>query len=105
MATTEGILTLLPGGKKLVAVEVSSPTLVSGAVTLTLESVNKIDYVIGSVRVPVLTDTKVPAMVYEVGTAANQIDVELSMGTSTAWADATTEDVADSILSFLVVGA
>jgi hypothetical protein len=105
MAQVEGILSLLPGGKKLVALEVSSPTLVAGAVTVTLESVNKIDYVIGSIRDPDNADTKWISMSYAVGEAANTIDVTFQVGSTTEWADAETTDVADKIVSFLVIGA
>ena len=105
MAQVEGILSLLPGGKKLVALEVSSPTLVEGAVTVTLESVNKIDYVIGSIRDPDNADAKWISMSYAVGEAANAIDVTFQVGSTTEWAAAETTDVADKIVSFLVIGA
>lgn len=105
MAQVEGILSLLPGGKKLVALEVSSPTLVGGAVTVTLESVNKIDYVIGSIRDPDNADAEWISMSYAVGEAANTIDVTFQVGSTTGWADAETADVADKIVSFLVIGS
>jgi hypothetical protein len=101
---SEGIVTLLPGGKKLVAVEVVDVALVNGAAALTVASVNKIDYVIGTIRSQTLVNTKVVAMNYEVGTAANQITATFEVATTGTWADAATADLADAVVSFLVVG-
>lgn len=49
LSVVEGILGLLPGGKKLIAVEATGATGGTAA-TADIGSVNKIDYVIGVIR-------------------------------------------------------
>ncbi|MDD3662935.1 MAG: hypothetical protein PHT84_03650 [Candidatus Pacebacteria bacterium] len=105
MAQVEGIVALLPGGKKAVAVEVQAPTLTTGAAAITVSEVNKIDYVIGTLRNPNLDAGVALALVYGVATTPNQIDVTIKKSDGSTWSDALTADVDETVISFLVVGA
>lgn len=87
LSVVEGILGLLPGGKKLIAVEATGATTTVAA-TADIGSVNKIDYVIGAIRE---------------GGAEHSLEYEVS-GPNQIKFTVTGDDADAAIVSFLIVG-
>lgn len=110
MAQVEKLLTILPNGKKMVAVDVTAPVLTSGKATVTVGAVNQIDTVIGTVPAPELAADYVLSYAFSTvaeGLAPNQIQVEVQkqqLSAGNTWGAAETADISDSVIRIMVVG-